>query len=88
MNRNMTVRAHLAGRIVGFFATLVVGGLLYALFNQPVETALSYGQSMSSRSVTSQNITLFGQIWDGLLFAVLLTAGLMIIAAAVYESQG
>ena len=82
------IRAHLAGRIVGFFAMLTVGGLLYALFNQPVEMALSYGQDMSSRSVTSQNITLFGQIWDGLLFAVLITAGLMIIAAAVYESQG
>jgi len=83
-----SIRAHLAGRTIGFFAMLTVGGLLYALFNGPVETALGYGQNMSSRSVASQNITLFGQIWDGLLFAVVLTAGLMIVAAAVYESQG
>lgn len=77
----------MAGRIIVFFAMLTIGALLFSLFNQPVETGISTGMEISNRTVAQENLLLYGQIWDGLLYAVLLISGLTIIAAAVYESN-
>lgn len=80
-------RAYLAQRLIGFFAMIAIGGMLYSLFNSPFENSMSYGQNMTNNTVANDKIMTIGQIWDGLPYFLLFLAGLMILAAAVYESN-
>jgi len=80
-------RAHLAQRLIAFFAMIAVGGLLYSLFNGVFENSLSYGQNMTDNATATSKMVTIGQIWDGLPYFILFLAGVMLLAAAVYESN-
>ena len=80
-------RAHLAQRLIAFFAMIAIGGLLYSLFNGVLENSLAYGQNMTSNTTATTKMNVIGQIWDGLPYFILFLAGVMLLAAAVYESN-
>jgi uncharacterized membrane protein YjgN (DUF898 family) len=80
-------RAHLAQRLLAFFAMIAIGGLLYSLFNGVLENSLAYGQNMTDNTTATNKMVTIGQIWDGLPYFILFLAGVMLLAAAVYESN-
>lgn len=77
----------LAMGIVGFFAIIMIGALLYILFNPALAEVFTMTADQAQTSKSTDQINLAEQIWGGVLFYILFLATLYLIAKSVLETK-
>lgn len=77
----------LANGLIAFFAIIAISGLLYLLLNSAMIELFDMTQSQAQTSQGKEQIDLAKQIWDRLLYLVLLLSLMYLLARAVLESK-
>jgi hypothetical protein len=80
-------RRGLAGPILGFLALLVIGALLYTLFDPAISAVFSTASDQATNADAQDAIDQREQIWNYILFVPLLLGMLLIIGRGVLESR-
>lgn len=80
-------RRGLATGIIGFFAILVVAALLFIMLDPALDTIFDMTLAQADSQRATDTIKMRQRIWAGVLYFVLLCAGLYIIARSVFESR-
>lgn len=73
--------------IVGFAAILVVGILLFILFDPALETLFGMTSGQASTTEAQEQITLAQSVWAGIPFYLMALAAVMLIGRSVLESR-
>lgn len=81
-------RRGLAVGIIAFFAMIIIGALIFTLFNEALLEVFSMTKSQAQTQHGTDQIAQAETIWNWVLAWVLGVAVLFIIARAVVESRG
>jgi len=77
----------LASALIGFITIIVISALIFIMLQDPMNGVFASGSSQATSQQAQDAISLREQIWDGILWYVLLLAGVFLLARSVVESR-
>lgn len=80
-------RAALARNLFIFFAGLAAAGLFIAVLNEPTQTILSTGASVSETEQAAQGHSYVTSFWDALPFIIVFLSLAQLLGAAAAERR-
>lgn len=77
----------LAGGLLGLFAIIIIGALLFTLFDPGMGQITEMSSQQATNSQANSHIDTLETIWNNILFYPLFLGALFIIAKGVAESR-
>lgn len=77
----------LASGLIGFIVILAFGALFFIFLQEPMNAVFAAGSEQATTQQAQDAIDRREQIWNGVLYFVMLVAGVFVISRAVLESR-